>query len=99
MRPYSLLGTGAEVAHGATVIGSVIGARAVVERGAEVENSVLLPGARVGAGARVAGSILGYGAVVAEGCELSPITVVGDEFEVPPGERLVDARVPADMAS
>jgi mannose-1-phosphate guanylyltransferase len=99
VRPYSLLGSGAQIGHGATVTGSVIGARAVVERGAHVENSVLLPGARVGAEARVAGSILGHGAVVAEGCELAPVTVVGDEFEVPAGERLVDARVPEEMAS
>ncbi len=99
VRPYSLLGSGAQIGHGATVTGSVIGARAVVERGAHVEDSVLLPGARVGAEARVTGSILGHGAVVAEGCELAPVTVVGDEFEVPAGERLVDARVPEEMAS
>ena len=55
-------------------------------------------GARVGAGARVAGSILGRDCVVAEGCELSPVTVVGDEAVVPAGARLTDARVPAEMA-
>ncbi len=94
----SLLGVGAQVAHDATVADSVIGARAVVERGACVVDSVVLPGARVGAGARVSGSILGLGCVVAEDCELSA-TVVGDGFEVPAGSRLVDARVPAEMAS
>ncbi len=85
----SLLGAGAQIAHDATVTGSVIGARAVVERGAHVENSVLLPGARVGVGARVVGSILGHDCVVGAGCELSPVTVVGDDFEVPEGTRLV----------
>lgn len=99
VHPSSLLGAGAQVAHDATVTGSVIGARAVVERGAHVDNSVLLPGARVGADARVSGSILGHDCVVAEGCDLSPVTVVGDGFEVPQGAHLVDARVPAEMAS
>jgi mannose-1-phosphate guanylyltransferase len=99
IRPASLLGVGAHVAHDATVIGSVIGARAVVERGAVVEHSVLLPGATVGAGARVTGSILGHDCVVGEGCELAPVTVVGDGFEVPRQARLVDARLPEEMAS
>jgi mannose-1-phosphate guanylyltransferase len=99
VRSPSLLGVGAQVAHDATVIASVIGAHAVVERGAQVETSVLLPGARVGAGARVVDSILGHGCVVAEGCDLSAGTVVGDDVEVPPGARLADARVPAEIAS
>jgi len=99
VRPASLLGVGAQVAHDATVTASVIGARAVVARGALVEHSVLLPGAKVGAGARVTGSILGHDCVVGEGCELAPVTVVGDGFEVPREARLVDARVPQEMAS
>jgi mannose-1-phosphate guanylyltransferase len=99
VRASSMLGVGAQVAHDATVTGSVIGARATVERGAHVENSVLLPGAHVGAGARVSGSILGHDCVVGAGCELTPVTVVGDGFEVPEGTRLVDARVPVEMVS
>jgi len=94
-----LLGDGAAVAGAAAVTGSVIGAGCVVERGARVEGSVLLPGARVAAGARVTGSVLGRRSVVAEHCQLAPVTVVGDDVTVPAGERLVDARVPADMAS
>ncbi len=97
--PPSLLGIGAQVAGEATVSASVIGARSVVEHGARVEHSVLLPGARVGAGARVSGSILGRNCVIAEGCELSPVTVVGDDVVVPAGARLTDARVPAEMVS
>jgi mannose-1-phosphate guanylyltransferase len=99
VRPPSLLGAGAQLASDATVSASVLGARSVVDRGAFVEESVLLPGARVGAGARVAGSILGRDCVVAEGCELSAVTVVGDEAVVPAGARLTDARVPAEMVS
>ncbi len=96
---HSLLGAGAQVAAEAHVVASVIGARSVVERGARVEHSVLLPGARVGEGARVAGSILGRDCVVSEGCELSPVTVVGDDVVVPEGALLADARVPAEMVS
>jgi mannose-1-phosphate guanylyltransferase len=99
VEPSSLLGPGAEVAHDATVINSVLGTRSVVERGAHVENSVLLSGARVGAVARVSGSILGHNCVVAEGCELAPVTVVGDEVVVVAGTRLSNARVPAEMPS
>jgi len=99
VRGPSLLGSGAQISNGATAVASVLGARSVVERDAHVENSVLLPGARVGAGASVSGSILGHNCVVAQGCELSPVTVVGDEVEVPEGSRLVDARVPAEMVS
>ena len=98
VQPPSLLGDGAHVAKGATVIASVVGAGCVVEPGACVEGSVLLGGARVGAGARVAGSILGRNCVVAEGCELTPVTVVGDDMVVPAGARLADARVPAEWA-
>jgi ADP-glucose pyrophosphorylase len=99
VEPSSLLGHGAEVAHDATVINSVLGARSVVDRGAHVENSVLLPGARVGAVARVSGSILGHRCVVAEGCDLAAVTVVGDDYEVGAGTRLTNARVPAEMPS
>ncbi len=97
--PATLLGTGAQVASDAKVRASVLGARSVVARGARVEGSVLLPGARVGEGARVVGSILGRDCVVDEGCELLPVTVVGDDFVVPAGAHLADARMPAEMAS
>jgi mannose-1-phosphate guanylyltransferase len=96
--PPSLVGDEVEVMAGAIVIASVLGARSVVEGGARVEGSVLLPGARVGAGAVVSGSILGRNSVVAEGCALGAVTVVGDGMVVPAGTRLVDARVPAELA-
>ncbi|HUI03713.1 MAG TPA: NDP-sugar synthase [Acidimicrobiales bacterium] len=95
----SFLGRGAVVEAGARVARSVVGAGARVARGASVESSVLLPGVRVGPGAKVAGSVLGRRAVIAENCEISPVTVVGDGVAVPAGEHLVDARVPAEMAS
>jgi mannose-1-phosphate guanylyltransferase len=99
VRPPCLLGAGAQVSGDATVIASVLGARSIVETRAHIEGSVLLPGARVGAGSRVVGSILGRNSVIAEGCELTPVTVVGDEIVVPSGARLDDARVPGEMAS
>jgi NDP-sugar pyrophosphorylase family protein len=87
------------VAHDATVVGSVLGARSEVDRGAHVEHSVLLPGARVGPGARVSGSILGHDCVIGEECELTAVTVIGDNVDVPARARLADARVPAEGAS
>ena len=99
VRPSSLLGVGAVVAHDATVVNTVLGARSEVDRGAHVEGSVLLPGARVGAGARVSGSVLGHNCVIAERCELTAVTVVGDDVEIPAGARFADARVPAEAAS
>jgi NDP-sugar pyrophosphorylase family protein len=95
----SLVGDGATVAKGAVVTSSVLGAGSMVRPGARVEGSVLLPGATVEEDAVVTGSILGRGCVVAAECRLSPVTVVGDGFVVPAGSRLIDARVPAEMAS
>jgi mannose-1-phosphate guanylyltransferase len=99
LSPPSLVGDEVHVMADATVIASVLGARSVVAGGARVEGSVLLPGARVGAGAVVSGSILGRNSVVAEGCTLGAVTVVGDGMVVAAGTRLVDARVPAELAS
>ncbi len=97
LRAPSLVGAGAQIAGDAVVSGSIVGARTEVERGAHVEGSVLLPGARVGARARVVGSVLGHDCVVGEDCEISAVTVVGDDVEVPPGTHLADARVPAEV--
>ena len=93
--PYSLIGAGAVIAAGARVASSVVGAGSVVEKGAVVERSLLLPGARVGGGASVTGSILGRNAVVAEDCQVSALTVVGDNEVLDRGVCLSQARVPA----
>ena len=54
-----LIGEGARVASGARVAHSVLGARAVVESGASVIDSVVLPGVRVLAGEVIDGVVLG----------------------------------------
>jgi mannose-1-phosphate guanylyltransferase len=90
----ALVGEGAVVEDGATVVRSVIGAGARVASGAVVEDSVLLPGAVVEAGATVRGSIVGAGAQVTAGSSVLELTVLGDEVRTTPGETLIGARVP-----
>jgi mannose-1-phosphate guanylyltransferase len=90
----ALVGEGAVVEDGATVVRSVIGAGARVASGAVVEDSVLLPGVVVEAGATVRGSIVGAGAQVTAGSSVLELTVLGDEVRTTPGETLIGARVP-----
>jgi mannose-1-phosphate guanylyltransferase len=90
----ALVGEGAVVEDGATVVRSVIAAGARVASGAVVEDSVLLPGAVVEAGATVRGSIVGAGAQVTAGSSVLELTVLGDEVRTTPGETLIGARVP-----
>ncbi|HVF07328.1 MAG TPA: NDP-sugar synthase [Actinomycetota bacterium] len=71
-----------------------IGAGATVGPGATVEDSVLHREAAVGAGARVVGSVLASSAVVGDRASVEG-SVVGEGARVPPGARLVDARVHA----
>ena len=72
----------------------MIGAGGVVESGAVVERSVLLPGVVVSAGAVVRDSMIGEGAVIGIGASLSALTVVGDRGQVDAGVALVAGRVP-----
>jgi mannose-1-phosphate guanylyltransferase len=78
--PGLLIGTGAQVADGATVgPRAVLGNGCRVEPGAEVRGSVLLDGCTVGEGARVVGSILAAGVDVGAGAELEGAVVGADE--------------------
>jgi mannose-1-phosphate guanylyltransferase len=88
----------AEVASDAAVKRSVVGAGAVVARGARVESSVLLPGVRVCTSAVVEGSVVGEGAVVAEGAHVLRGSVVGDGEVVGPGRHVDGERVPTTDA-
>ncbi|WP_026422345.1 glucose-1-phosphate adenylyltransferase [Actinokineospora inagensis] len=65
----SIVGPGSIIS-GATVTDSVISADVVIEDGAIVEGSVLLPGARVGKGAVVRRAILDKNVVVSDGVRL-----------------------------
>jgi glucose-1-phosphate adenylyltransferase len=62
----ALLGEGA-VIRGGSVIRCVVGRGALVEVGAEVEDSLLLDGCRIGRCARVRRALVGAGAVIADG--------------------------------
>jgi mannose-1-phosphate guanylyltransferase len=72
----------------------VLGERATVQAGAEVEDSVLLDGASVEAGARATGSIVGPGAVVGSGARVSA-SVLAERVIVEAGAELDGARISA----
>ncbi len=91
----AVVGAGASVGHGASIVGSVIGPGCQVHPGARVLESVLLAGAVVGKGALVSRSILGRAAQVGEGAELTGLCVLGEGYVVEPGARLDGLRLPA----
>lgn len=86
----------------ATVAGSVeqavIGRGAVVEEGASVARSVILPRAVVRAGATVRDSIVGARAQVGPGAVVEAGSVVGDAVVVATDSHLTGARVPEGAA-
>jgi mannose-1-phosphate guanylyltransferase len=94
----AMVGDGAQVAKGACVEGSVIGARSRIEAGARIHGSVLLPGVHVAEGAIVTRSILGKGVTVGKGAEVTGLSVLGDGYAVEAGARLEGARVPQTPA-
>jgi mannose-1-phosphate guanylyltransferase len=87
----------AKISDDAVASRSVIGAGAVVDAGARVSCSVLLPGARVGAGAVVESSVLGEGAEVAPGARVTDYSVIGDSAVVERNARLGGARVGGEV--
>ena len=93
-RPPSFISTGARIAPGAHVAGSVVGSGAQIDAGAVVEGSVLFSGVRVGAEAVVSGSVVGAGAVISEHAEVTEESVVGDGTVVPAGVQVRSGRVP-----
>ena len=74
-----LAADGATVARAARVSSACLGARAVVEEGATVLDSVLLPGASVERQATVVRSILGEGARVRAGARVEDAALADDE--------------------
>jgi mannose-1-phosphate guanylyltransferase len=83
----------AKISDGAEASRTAVGAGAVIEAGAQVSCSVLLPGARVGAGAVVERSVLGEAAEVAPGAQVTDYSVIGDSAVVERDARLGGARV------
>ncbi len=96
--PGSLVGDGAQVEPGATVIGSVVGAGCVVENGAAVTGSVLLSGSRVRQGATVNSSIIGHRVDVGPACSVTSVSIIGDDTVLEAGSQLAGARVPGNAA-
>ena len=75
----------ARVDAGAMLKRSMVGAGATVAVGVRVVDSVVMAGARISAGASITRSIIGARAVIGEGCELSELSVVGFDEDVPAG--------------
>jgi NDP-sugar pyrophosphorylase family protein len=93
-----LLGRGQSVGKGARMEGQVkgfaaVGAGAVVEPGAVLEDSVLLSGAHVGKGAVLVRSVVGHHGKVGRDARLED-AVLGDGAEAPAGARLRGAKIP-----
>lgn len=91
---HSLIGRGAVVAAGATVVDAVVGAGARVDPGASLAGSVLLPGATVAPEATVDGSVIGPGAVVGEHAVVRDLSVVGADVLIDAGARVEGDKVP-----
>jgi NDP-sugar pyrophosphorylase family protein len=94
----ALLGTGARVDEGAYVADSVLGAGAVVEANARVENAVLHAGARVSHGSAVRDSIVGADSVLKPEVSLSAQTIVGAHYTVASGSRVSGGRLGTERA-
>jgi mannose-1-phosphate guanylyltransferase len=88
----------ARVDAAAIVKRSVVGPGATVAAGAEVVDSVVMAGARVAARSCVHRSIVGARSVVGEGCDLSELTVVGYDQDVPAGTVELGGTVPPSEA-
>ncbi|MCX7621317.1 MAG: NDP-sugar synthase [Acidimicrobiales bacterium] len=84
----------ASIADDAYLERSVIMDGAVVEPGAIVIGSALLPSAVVGQGARVSDSVIGPHATVGAGAQLSDLCVIGDGVDVEPGVELRGVKLP-----
>lgn len=84
----------ARIDTGAMVKRSWIGAGATVASGACVVDSIVMSGARIAAGATVRRSIVGSRSVVGEACELTELSVVGFDEDVPAGITASGGRFP-----
>jgi mannose-1-phosphate guanylyltransferase len=76
----SLVATGDEIAPGARIESSVIGAQCRIEDDVVVSGSVLLPRVHVGRGARIQGCVLGEAARVEGGADIKGRTVGDGEL-------------------
>ena len=82
-----------EIAEGAQVVRSVLGAGTGIEAGAIVEDSVLMEGSHVAAAAKVVGSVLGPHATVGQRADVRPVSVLGARAVVASGTVVDGERV------
>jgi mannose-1-phosphate guanylyltransferase len=82
-----------EIAGGASVVRSVLGAGSVIEAGATVVDSVLMQGCHVAADAKVTGSIMGPHATVGQRGDVRPVSVLGARSVVASGTVVDGERV------
>jgi NDP-sugar pyrophosphorylase family protein len=83
-----VLGAGTRIGAGAWVRGPAsIGARVMLQDGAEVADSVLWDGCRIGPGARVSGSVMASSCVVGQGAAVQDC-VLGEGVQVLPKARI-----------
>jgi mannose-1-phosphate guanylyltransferase len=78
----------------AVVKRSVVGPGAIIAAGAQVVDSVVMAGARIAPSAVVRRSLIGARSVVGEACDLSDLSVVGFDQDVPAGTSAVGGRFP-----
>ncbi len=83
----------AHIADSVQLAGSVIDRGCVIENGARVLRSVLLPGVHVGAGAVIEDSIIGEGVSIGKCASITGITVVGDSVNIAADSSLHGERV------
>jgi mannose-1-phosphate guanylyltransferase len=69
--------SGCDIAEGARVERSILGAGSVIGPGAVVIDSVLMEGCHVASDAQVSGSVLGTGATVGQRGDVRPVSVLG----------------------
>jgi mannose-1-phosphate guanylyltransferase len=81
----SVLFAGCEIAEGARVVRSVLGAGTVIGTGAVVSDSVLMDACHVASNAQVAGSVLGPHATVGQRGDVRPVSVLGAHSMVASG--------------
>jgi mannose-1-phosphate guanylyltransferase len=82
-----------EIAAGARVERSVVGAGSVIASGAVVVDSVVMEGGHVASNARVSGSVLGPHATVGQRADVRPISVLGVNAVVSSGTVVDGERV------
>jgi len=89
----SVIFDGCEIAAGARIERSIIGAGSVIAAGAVVVDSVIMEGGHVAGDARVSGSVMGPNATVGQRGDVRPVSVLGAHAVVASGTVVDGERV------